>query len=199
MPIWRLQTSIWADSLFPRDAMVINPHFNDHAITGSSDPQGLCEDLANALDTWLPTQNAHQISVRAYDAQGTPPVFPAGEFVRNVGGAPAALSVREVALCLSYFSGRNTPRQRGRLYIPVAVIGTASQLTVRPGTAVINKVKALVPIFTGLGGVDVDWSVYSRVDDEARAVSDWWVDDEWDIIRSRGLRPGTRQTGTVSE
>jgi len=30
-------------------------------------------------------------------------------------------------------------------------------------------------------------------------VSNWWVDDEWDTVRSRGLRPDIRVTGTVSE
>jgi hypothetical protein len=38
------------------------------------------------------------------------------------------------------------------------------------------------------------WSVTDRV---GGAVTDYWVDDEWDIQRKRGLKPTTRQTGKV--
>jgi hypothetical protein len=68
----------------------------------------------------------------------------------------------------------------------------------RPTSAVRNRVAELVPILAGLGGLDVDWVVYSRVTDTARKVTNWWVDDAWDIQRRRGLRPTTRTEGTTS-
>lgn len=195
MPVWRLQVSWGADTAFPRDRMVITPHFNDAGAL--TDPDGLCEDLADALATWggSPTR---EILVRAYDAQGTPPVFPQGEAIRNTDSFPPGSAPREIAVCLSFYSERNLPRQRGRLYIPVNVMGQ-SVSNIRPSTAAQTKVADLVPIFTGLGGPDVDWCVYSRVDDEARPVTNWFVDDEWDVQRSRGLRSSNRQTGTTSE
>lgn len=197
MPVWRLQTAIQGDSVFPRDAMVITPHFNDAGAL--TDPQTLCNDLATAISGYLLTPNSKQVTVRAYDAQGTVPVEPQGEAIRNVGLAPASSVPRELAVCLSFYSTFNRPRMRGRLYIPVPIITTAGNLDTRPPSTVRTKVGALAAIFANLGGTDVDWCVYSRADNIARSVSNWWVDDEWDVVRSRGLRPTLRLEGTLSE
>jgi len=194
MPVWRLQTSWAVTTAFPRDRMVITPHFNDAGAT--TDPESLCTDLADALLGWWPTTG--ELRVTAYDAQGTPPVFPQGEATRNVGAFRDINSNRELAVCLSFFSERNAPRRRGRLYVPALMLGAGSE-ALRPGTAMTAKVAALAPIFEGLGGPDVDWCVYSRVDNVARPVTNWFVDDEWDVIRSRGLRGEARVTGTTSE
>jgi hypothetical protein len=192
MPVWRLQTSFGFDTAFPRDKMMITPHFDDHGAL--SDPDGLCEDLATALDTWNP--GTCEITVKAYDAKGTPPVFPAGEHVVNLGNTPVTSVPREICLCLSFYAERNRPRYRGRLYIPCAAFGAAMAL--RPSAPNRTKVGDLVPIFAGLGGVDVDWVVFSRTDNTARKVTNWWVDDEWDIQRRRGMRPTTRLEGGTS-
>lgn len=186
-----------ADTALVRDRVVMTPHFNDVGI--GTDPDTLCEDLATALQTYFLPANGREISVTAYDAQGTPPVLPQGNAIRNVGLAPVSSSPREVALCLSFYAGTNTPRRRGRLYIPYFAISTSSAGGPRPGSVDRTKVGALVPILTGLGGTDVDWCVYSRVDDTPHAVTNWWVDDEWDTQRTRGLRSTTRTVGTTSE
>lgn len=193
MPIWRMQCTFGSDTAFPRDLMSINPHFNDQGV--GDDPDGLCEDLAIALAAW--PSATRQVTVTAYDAQGSKPVNPAGTHTVNSGATPIAACPREIALCLSYRSAINNPRRRGRLYAPVAVLG--GTLNARPTSTLQNKVAELVPIFTGLGGADVDWCVYSPTDDSATAVTDWWVDDEWDTVRSRGLRPTSRISGSVSE
>jgi len=200
MPTWRLQCSIAADTTFPRDKIVITPHFNDQGI--SSDPQGLCDDLAAALNGWLVTPGAREIKVTAYDAQGTPPVFPQGEAILNPAAAPASAIIREVACCLSFYAGENRPRQRGRLYIPAFLCQAGSTTPLRPILGTRQKVADLAPLFEGLGGTDVDWVVFSRIpapDGTPRSVTNWWVDDEWDIVRSRGLQPTTRLEGTTSE
>jgi hypothetical protein len=195
VPVWRIQTEISVDSTLPRDVLMINPHFDDSGV--GSDPQGLCDDLAEAVSQWVVPGGGYQIKCTAYDAQGSPPVFPQGEATFWPGNAPAATEPRELALCLSYFSGANRPRHRGRLYIPLCVIGQASGG--RPSTTAMDKALSLGPILTGLGGADVDWVVYSQVDNEARPVTNYYVDDEWDIVRSRGLRPTDRRVATASE
>jgi len=193
MPIWRLQTSWSITSTFPRDRIVITPHFNDAGAL--TDPDGLCEDLANALMTWFPTTG--ELRVTAYDAQGTPPVFPAGEHILNAGSSFAANAPRELAVCLSFFGTRNLPRQRGRLYMPQFMAGAGPGL--RPSAGMQQKVADLAPIFGGLGGADVDWCVFSRTTNTAHSVTNWWVDNEWDVIRSRGLIGDERLEGTTSE
>lgn len=196
MPIWKLQCTIGGDTALPRDRAVITPHFNDGGI--GTNPDGLCEDLATALSTYFPGAGSREIIVKAYDAQGTVPVYPQGEAIRNANVNPLSTAVREVALCLSFFSVRNIPRQRGRLYLPVYALGAATA-SARPPSATMTKVMALGPILAGLGGPDVDWVVFSKSDGVARPVTNYWVDDEWDTIRSRGLTPTTRQVATTTE
>jgi hypothetical protein len=194
MPVWRLQTTWQLDSAFPKDGITITPHFNDAGALTS--PDSLCEDLATALQTWVAATG--QLTIRAYDAQGTVPVLPQGEAIRNAGAVMNLAQPRELAICLSFFNERNAARRRGRLYIPKALADNTS-LGLRPSGAQQTKVAALAPIFANLGGADVDWCVYSRADDQARPVTNWYVDDEWDIVRSRGLRSTSRLSGTTTE
>jgi hypothetical protein len=37
--------------------------------------------------------------------------------------------------------------------------------------------------------------VWSRKKASAAQVTDWWVDNEWDTIRSRGLKADSRVSG----
>jgi hypothetical protein len=57
----------------------------------------------------------------------------------------------------------------------------------------------LVNLFTGLGGPDVDWCVYSRRLDNPFSITDWWYDNEWDVIRARGMVGTARVKGTTTE
>ena len=203
MPVLRLQVSMAADTALPRDRFVMTPHFDvgfDIAdLTTSPDAQALCHDLAVALGNYLVPQDGREINVKAYDAQGTAPVYPIGDYTHAPATYPASGMLREVALCLSFYSGRNIKRYRGRLYIPLAAIGGGSAVTPRPAASTMTKAAQLAPILQNLGGTNVDWVVYSRADNVARPVTNWWVDDEWDIQRRRGLRGTTRQTGTTTE
>lgn len=192
---YRAQVSVWHDSTLPRDAMQINPVFRDSGVT--SNPTQLATDLANAVDSAI--TGTTQVEVKMYDVEGTKPVYPAGQYVKNVGSAPASSLPRELALCLSFYAGANRPRRRGRLFLPVVWVSGAS-LPNRPSLALRDSIGAAwVPILTGLGGVDVDWGVWSQRDSHFEPCSHWWVDDEWDVQRSRGLRATTRSQGDVSE
>jgi hypothetical protein len=174
---------------------MINPTFK--VVGTGADAGSLAHDLADGLVSWTGTGN--QVRVRAYDLHGTKPVYAAAEEIRNPGVANPAACVREVALCLSFFSSHNVKRQRGRLYMPAHWIATASNLSVRPSSGVRVKANGLVTLLTGLGGVNVDWTIFSRINNASNPVTDWWVDDEWDVQRRRGLRATTRDTGTTSE
>lgn len=197
MPYYRMAVSVWHDSLAPRDACMINPCFHDMGIT--SDPTGLCTDLAEAIQTYTGVGTSNQITVKAYDLQGTKPVYPAGEHTINAGAVADSNTPRDIAVCLSFYAGQNQKRKRGRLYIPFHWLGqTSTALSKSVGGSTRSKVAALVSTFAGLGGADVDWIVWSQKDATGRAVSNYWVDDEWDTVRSRGLRSTTRTSGTTS-
>jgi hypothetical protein len=181
------------DTAFARDKIVNVLHFEDVGITNDWD--GNCEALAHIYqDHWL-DNGAREINVRAYDAEGAPPHFPKGEFTLNPGTVgPASSCPREVALCLSYYATRNLPRQRGRIYLPIA--GTSHNPALRPNPTIMNKALAMGQFFADLGGADVSWNVWSTVDTQGREVTNTWVDDEWDTQRSRGLRATTRVQAT---
>jgi hypothetical protein len=193
VPVWRLQTSWAKDSISPRDRMVITPHFND--IGATTDPQNLCNDWLAALQAITATTG--ELRVTAYDAQGSKPVYPQGDAIVFKGVTQATSLPRELAVCLSFYSERNVPRQRGRLYLPGWFVGIAAP-GLRPPSS-LPKIEQLAQAAQDLGGPDVDWCVYSRATDAARSVTNWWYDNEWDVQRSRGLTGSGRVLGTTSE
>jgi len=197
VPIWRMQCSWQSGSALPRDQVVITPVFNDIGGFGVED---LVDDLADALAAWQSAgAAARQLTVRAYDVEGTKPVYAAATAVRNPGATTDFAGPRELALCLSFYSERNVPRKRGRVYTPYGLILGFDGIGPRPSASAQAKVLALGPIFKDLGGANVDWSVWSKSANGASAVTHYYVDDEWDVQRRRGLRPSTRVTGTTSE
>jgi hypothetical protein len=194
--IRRMQCSFGADTAFPRDRMTITPHFKVTELPlAGHDDQGLTNDLANALNTWL--GNSREVVVKCYDAQKPKPNPPTATKTLNAGLTPASPGNRETSLCLSYYADSNVPRRRDRLYIP-AIFLTTGTLPVRPTQAQRDQLQQFVTIFANLGGVDVDWVVWSRAGQQAHTVTNWFVDDEWDTQRRRGLRPTTRSVGTTS-
>jgi hypothetical protein len=196
MAVYRMALSTWLDSTLPTDAMIITPHFNDHGLT--TNPDNLASDLITAWTAWMtPTAQSAQVECKVYDAEAPAPNFPvATKRVRN-GVSPASPTNRDVAVCLSFFADVNRPRHRGRVYVPVPLTGVAPSAALVPST-LRTKVGDLAAVFAALGGADVDWCVWSRVDRVARKVSDWWVDDAWDTQRRRGRRATARTTGTTS-
>jgi hypothetical protein len=197
MSCYRLQVAIWYDSLAPKDAMCIDPVFNiAQPLGGSDDPQTLCNDLALAMKGWI--SQTTQIRTRAYVLPYVRGAGHVGEAFQNKSLVAASPAPRELAICLSFYADENKPRKRGRLYIPAfwASVGT---LPNRPTTTMQNSIIGIRGIFTGLGGVNVDWSVWSTRDSTHRAVQQVWVDDEWDVVRSRGLVPTSRVQASTSE
>jgi hypothetical protein len=193
MPVWRLQCTWQIDSAAPKDKVMITPHFND--IGATTDPQNLCDDMLAGLETIKSTTG--EVQVKAYDAQGSIPVYPQGDAIVRKGAVQATTYPRELAVCLSFYGERNVKRQRGRIYVPL-FFTTPSSVGLRPDTTQ-TALESLATLFQGLGGADVDWCVYSRRMDHAYSVTNWWYDNEWDVMRSRGLKGTSRVLGTTSE
>ena len=188
MAIYRASISFQIDSELPRDAVSINPHyFGDNA-------QGLADALkANIL------ANVHigvltPFRVRIYDAQKAPPSYPLAE-ASNVAAALNTNLPREVTLCLSYYSNFNRPSYRGRLYIPGFAIG--GPFTLRPSDSQIDNALAWGTTLTNALPANHNWVVYSRKLGQSFGVNRIWVNDEWDIQRSRGLRETKRHLANV--
>jgi hypothetical protein len=186
-------------SALPRDVMQITPTFRHQQVLpvdGGPEWDDLADDLADGLDSWGGA--TQQITVKLYQIGLPKPNRPKATSVRRAGTIPAGNVPRELAVCLSFNGGQNAPRQRGRLYIPAQLAGgVPSQMQVRVPTESRDKVALLPALFAGLGGIDVDWIVWSPTNSSATKVERWFVDDEWDVIRKRGLQPINRNVGTT--
>jgi len=188
LAVYRAQLSFQLDSSLPRDAITMNPHF-----TGDN-----AQGLANMLKTNL-TGSVHvgatvPFHIKIYDAQKDPPNYPLAE-ASQTGAQMTTTHPRELALCLSYYANDNIPVSRGRVYVPQAFIGGASGL--RPTTQQQQAALDFASIFTINLPTNHHWVVYSRKLNQANNVTDTWVDDEWDVMRSRGLRGTSRLVGTI--
>lgn len=186
----------------PKNWFVMNPCFRHQLgiLTGGPEYQSLTDDLATAIKNWQSWGAAGHLKVTAYDLEGTKPNYPKATTEVSPGTVNNCNAPPQLSCCLSYYGAANIPRQRGRLYVPIAACtGSAAEAGAgKPGTVIRNKVAALAPIFANLGGANVDWIVWSRVNHSATRVQNWWVDDSWDIVRSRKLKRTTRDTGTTS-
>jgi hypothetical protein len=188
MTIMRAQLGFPFDTDFARDVITLNPHFD------GPDPAALAIALKANLIAVPAIGATTPFTIKVYDAKKAPPSYPLATASQGTGHAPSSLP-REVALCLSYYGGFNRPRFRGRLYIPSSLIAGSAGL--RPTTTQMNNVGAWAnTLGKNLPG-NTWWTLYSRKAGTAAQVTNWWVDDEWDTVRSRGMRAGTRITGTV--
>jgi hypothetical protein len=197
----RAQCSWQVGSTLPRDRVQITPCFRHQLgiIEGAPDWQTLADDLHAGLTGWASPVigNSNELTVKLYEIGKPPPNRPQATKVSALPNAAEASIFREMACCLSFYGGSNNPNQRGRLYIPLFLASSGTTPGVRPSTTVRDKIGTLAPIFAGLGGVNVDWIVWSPTKQAATRVTNWWVDDEFDVQRRRGLRPTARTSGTT--
>jgi hypothetical protein len=187
MALYRFQ-AINSDPQQPvRDAVVNTFYLQSSGLTFGEDLGALCQDAA-VLFRDYGASHLGEVKVQAYDMADEKPRRPE-QTKTAVKTKGTSLGPREVALCLSYYAGQNVPRKRGRLYLgPWA----SSLMAERPGTQVIDAAKGLAQGIADLGGIDIQWVVYSPTDGQAHKVTNIWVDNEWDTIRSRGRRAEVR-------
>jgi hypothetical protein len=187
--ILRCQIGFQNDSAFPRDVVTINPHYN------SDDPQALVDTLKSRIIAQAPSGNSQVFTVKAYNAQKAPPSYPLAVATQGTGSYTTTWP-REVALCLSYYAQFNRPSFRGRLYLPLAVIGGGAA-ALRPSAGQIGAALLWATILGEGMPAGTFWTVYSGVKNSDAKVTNAWVDNEWDTVRSRGMRGDTRQLHTV--
>lgn len=185
MATYRAQISFQLDSALPRDAVTINPHFE------GDNPSALADALKSNLLAAADIGPTFPFTIKMYDAKKPPPSFPLAT-VTNGTGFKASNIPRELAMCLSYYCGANRPRYRGRLYIPVFLLG-GTAIGLRPSATQISKTLAFRTILSSGLPPASGPVLWSPTDQRSSGITSWWVDDEWDIVRSRGLRSTTRQ------
>lgn len=189
MAVYRVQIGFQLDSALPKDLVTINPHYH------GDNPQALGDALKTNLIARGAVGATFPFSVKVYDALKAPPSYPLYTTTNGTGFYPTARP-REVALCLSYYSTYNRVSYRGRLYIPGCFI--AGNQDVRPSPAQMAECLSWKnTLGKGLPSAH-NWVVYSPKLGQDNGVSHVWVDDEWDTVRSRGLKGITRQLETLA-
>jgi len=188
MSVYRAALSFPMDSSLPKDVININPHFN------GTDPDALAGALKANLDAYTATAGK-PYTIKIYDAAKAPPSYPLA--TRTVTGTPpASPAPREVAICLSYFAIYNRPSFRGRLYLPSSWVTASPQ--VRPSDPLLANVLAFATsVLTKSLPPSTFWTVWSKLHHTDAQVTDIWCDDEWDTVRSRGMKSTKRVTAKV--
>lgn len=117
----------------------------------------------------------------------SPPVY-----VKHATGAGTeVLGPRQVALCLSFYSGLNVRGQRGRIYVgPWA----ATDLLEMASATTLTKMIALAGALKNPGGADVIHQIWHHKTATWSNVSNYFVNNRWDTMRSRLQAETARQT-----
>ncbi len=197
----RVQISAWASTDPTKDRITNTLHFKsdmspDNVFTGE-DYEQIGIDVRNAWAVGQPVycRGVDRVEVKVYNLEDPQPRMPRAAVTGNV--TMTNHGVREVCLCLSFSDGTNSRRKRGRIYMgPFA----PDQLHEVPGTTIRSAVHTLADRMAGIGGINVDWCVFSPTEFAASQqlgaamvpVQKSWVDDAWDTQRRRGIPPSTR-------
>ncbi len=163
----------------------------------------VCDDILSKYEAALsPIVANGEWTCKGYSMADAKPRPVKGQASRSFGGAggqngPAG--PREVCVCLSYYAGRNLPRDRGRIYLGPFLASTTGEE--RPNAALLGR---FITLGNGLASVgesavvaDSDWVVFSPTRGTAKVITNIWVDNEWDTQRRRGLKATSRLTAAV--
>jgi hypothetical protein len=186
----RCQVITRREGMLAIDHIVNVVYFDDFNIdpTGGTDWQAFATDVRNAFNQRPNIPSGYGCEVKVYnmgDAEPRPIKATSPWAASQFESGPSA--PREVALCLSYFSERNLPRFRGRIYI-----GPWNTAAERPSTAQVQFMTQLAVRLANIGGIDVDWQLHSPTRAAFSKVTNAWADNEWDTVRSRGFRATER-------
>lgn len=181
------------------DHIVNTVYFDDFNADplGGTDWQAFANDVRVVFGQRGGMPAGYGVETKVYNVEDPEPrpVKAASPWVLG-SNANGTSGVREVALCLSYYSDRNIPRFRGRLFIGPWQQGLMAE---RPGQGQIDALKGLATSLGSIGGPDVDWGLWSPTRQAFSKITNGWVDNEWDTVRSRGQLATTRNPYTTSE
>jgi len=197
---YAFQISMPVTDTLPRNRISNTIHLQ-HTVGGLGDPdlEAICNDL---VTLWSNKYGAgsQEILCKAYDTDAKPN-YPRASVIVGQGQPWSCTQPREIALVLSY-SGphRGNKSERGRMYLMPQLLTTGSAMSLRPAAPILDwalswyaEANESLP---DIGGVDWQFGVYSPTYKKFTKSSQAWVNDDWDVQRSRGLRESTRVTST---
>jgi hypothetical protein len=185
---------------FPRDSVVNTVYFDtDPSLDEDLTPDygALAQDTAAlfAAGRNYPSQ-VKDITATAYHMGDPIPREPKATRTVVPPSRSGTDGPRELAICLSFYSERNLPSRRGRIYLGP---WSTSGLGERPEDALRTWCMGIGAGLANIGGTNVDWCVFSQKNGTYHKVTNYWCDNEWDVVRARGYKGDSRLTATTSE
>lgn len=104
---------------------------------------------------------------------------------------------REVAVVASFYSERNLPRRRGRIYLGPLRASVCQMVNNVPvvNPEMLGTVTAAMKRLASEGVGDLmDWGVLSPTDGDIKGVTHGWVDNDFDTQKRRGIKANARVT-----
>lgn len=203
MAVYKFQVSMPVESTLPRDYFVNTFHME---WVGAPLLQLDLDTMANdVIDLWNKRYHSTTREVRCniYDAGGPLPNPPLASKVKAAGSVWTVNQPHEIALCLSFAANRSNPHERGRMYLCPQLDKNTTALPLaqsRPDNAhqqwALDFYRVSNESLPDLGGVDWKFGIWSKTQQQFHQAQTAWVDDEWDVVRSRGLKPTSRITAT---
>lgn len=212
MTIYRTMAILQGKSNLPEDRFVNTFHFQDDAngVTNPATVAGIQAALQQfyeepiavggfSVSDFIPSDVVDgTVELRTYNLAHPEPREPAIGSFEALFSAVAPLPT-EVATCISFYSERNIPRNRGRIFIgPLSTNAGSAGLAgagMRPADAFVNTLNAAAARLMTTGHLDptsTDWGVWSRADLAFKVVTGGWVDNAFDTQRRRGVAATTR-------
>jgi len=200
------------DSLIPKDLVTNTWHFVTPGSVAAAEPDitANLDAFYTAIQTYLSASLTGTATAKYYDLEDPEPRAPVATGAITFTPGSNQLP-NEVAVCMSYqgpiVSGQNQARRRGRLFLgPLSQTGfTGATGEFRPGSAMRSAICTAADALmsdTSLPGLV--WALFSpstagpppwsgaTLADAFVTITNGWVDDAADTVRSRGLSPTTR-------
>lgn len=181
-----IQARLRSVTNIPRDD-VVNV-FNFVGVS-TTDFGNITEAVAHAYRDNLQNRlgGINQVTVSAYERSDPMPRPPQNVFIQAMDAY--TVGPREVALCLSNYASRNLKRLRGRNYF-----GPFRQelLSERPQDNLRDNLINFGQTLNDIGDIGTNWVVWSPTNNNGQTITHISVDNEWDTMRSRGLRSTNR-------
>lgn len=212
--VLRIQATFPNANSIPADAAMNVWHYRASSVDPLTDASAAVSDIGDfytAIDGLLSHALSGDVIFKVYDLVHVPPRAPIYEFTHSITPGTGQGLPNECAICLSYHaapvSGLARGRARGRIYLGPFDVETldfnVGDATIAPGVtgAIAGAADALL---TASDPAHQQWIVFSPTDAGAppwttgeliagtRTVVGGWVDDAWDIVRSRGTLPLNR-------
>lgn len=214
MTVMRAQVTLHRKTGVPADDVVNVWHFDSDQLFGddADDLAGRIATFYKAIGGKLANTLSGAFDVKVYNMADPEPRIP-GVWIQDTLVTGATALPGELAICLSFKAapepGANPRRRRGRVFLGPLAENTRAVDSSQPDVFIANQVRidianAALALATGPDAGDARLAIYSPTEDTVGTLDDAvtdaatiWVDNAYDVVRSRGSKSTARTTVAI--